>query len=454
MKCLAVFLKIIVCYLLIFDAPNKFINAQVCKKLISSTSLKDSTTNRFLMLTIKPIKNGGFLILGTIQHTDSLYLAKIDCENKIQWSIKLLGYISSESSKASHLYKENALMVYPNEDILLLYHNIFRQKSLTTSSLIKFNKDGKVLWAKKVHSKQAYNTYFQSIIPFKDKSFALFGSVKGKFNSERICLIKLTQKGEIDWAKSYRRVTQINTRESSGIIAKRTSDNGIIFSCEFYEPYGVIERHYLFVAKTDRFGNIVWTQRLKKFYPKELVMGTHKKEWLFIDNASRILFSIQENGQVNYCKSFKNFGKLLSQQSFSKFQRSKLALYFVPTPKNHDFNVMVDLTNKYKCSKTAILSNQGFFNSRFGKLSSKDNSLLFISIPKTSYSYSPPCLVCKLTNKTTYVIPSNLKLKDVPYTDFTWHELNRHTIVQKDILFHTETIVPQIDSLLVQFIDI
>ena len=185
--------------------------------------------------------DGGFAMAGYAEvylHGFDFYLVKTDENGRGQWSRR---YITQSHDKCYDLIQTNdggfllvgATTVLPENRIVCIY-------------VVKVDEEGEVEWTRHIQEGTGDTCY--KVIQARNGDYLLAGVYRNRFQGcsfERMCLIRLDNKGDINWIQRY---------EVSGVRANtvvQTQDDGFILAGNRTGPY-------LSYIKVDADGELVW----------------------------------------------------------------------------------------------------------------------------------------------------------------------------------------------------
>ncbi len=153
---------------------------------------------------IKPTSDGGYLILGDYEETETItkgtdyYLIKTDAEGAVLWS-KSYGL-------AGRVEHAKSMDITAEGDIIIT-GNIVYDENNSEVYLIKTNPQGEIIWETTFGLLELPNEVGSSVIPLYDGGYILCGTEKGRKlgNSEDtdIRIIKINGEGAILWSYAY-----------------------------------------------------------------------------------------------------------------------------------------------------------------------------------------------------------------------------------------------------------
>lgn len=180
--------------------------------------------------------DGNYIISGSKNNDDSLWLLKVDTAGKIHWS-KTYGRSEGLVTRWLEKTKDGGYIIAPR-----------------TPSLLKVNAQGDSLWS------HDYGIYSYCVQPTSDNGFIVIGGTNGFGYDEQLILIKTNPNGDTVWTKTY---AEPGNNRNSAFFIQVTADSGFIITGKT----GYTDPEYnfwvdLWLLKTDRNGDIKWSKKL------------------------------------------------------------------------------------------------------------------------------------------------------------------------------------------------
>ena len=260
-------------------------------------------------------RSGSFLISGTTGRRlfGDVWLFEIDKDGDLLWK-KRWGKKNAD---------ENGYKIIERNDGTLLVLSTINYKF----SLLHFSPKGEFISSQSVLSfikdKNTRNLSVKELIPLKDGSLLLCGTIE--YNDVRFedgFLMKLDPKLRLSWLKTY----GADGKQGISSVLK-LKKGGFLFTG--FKGYSFGNRLALWIAKTDKDGNMLWERVIKDFYQESgqlLAQVDDEKIWILSEVRSQ-----KENYPYNSLRCIDLDGKMLWKR---KIPKNILSYDMVPSGAN------------------------------------------------------------------------------------------------------------------------